>query len=116
MEKILNQILTEINSIKNTQVRIESGISSLNERLLQLYEGQNYLDAALNKQGQDIISIKKDVKNIKIELTYAWNYIKNSRGSMHGEELYILKRLNKSGTLPTDKETSYGKGDGHHDQ
>lgn len=88
MEKILNQILTEVKSIKVSQDRMESQITSLDER-------QTLFETTLKSQGQDILSIKKDVKDIKTELGYAWDDIKkiDSRLTIHDEELVILKRL-----------------------
>lgn len=88
MEKILNQILTEVKSIKVSQDRMESQITTLDER-------QTRFETTLKRQGQDILSIKKDVKDIKTELGYAWDDIKkiDSRLTIHDEELVILKRL-----------------------
>lgn len=74
MEKVLSQILTEL--------------QSLNQRASNIKNIQK-------KQGQDITAIKKDTKDIKNELSYVWDDIKklDSRLFTQGEELVILKRL-----------------------
>jgi DNA repair ATPase RecN len=55
MEKVLSQILTEL--------------QSLNQRASNIKNIQK-------KQGQDITAIKKDTKDIKNELSYVWDDIK----------------------------------------
>lgn len=74
MEKVLSQILTEL--------------QSLNQRASNIKNIQK-------KQGQDITAIKKDTKDIKNELSYVWDDIKklDSRLFTQGEELVNLKRL-----------------------
>ncbi|KGP76222.1 hypothetical protein JT05_06055 [Desulfosporosinus sp. Tol-M] len=67
MEQILTQILSELQALR---------------------EGQS-------RQGEDLSSLKKDVREIKTELRFVWEDIKklDSRLSAQGEELVILKRL-----------------------
>ncbi|KGP75189.1 hypothetical protein JT05_11960 [Desulfosporosinus sp. Tol-M] len=67
MEQILTQILSELQALR---------------------EGQS-------QQGEDLSSLKKDVREIKTELRFVWEDIKklDSRLSAQGEELVILKRL-----------------------
>lgn len=74
MEKVLSQILTELQSLNQRASNIEN---------------------IQKKQGQDITAIKKDTKDIKNELSYVWDDIKklDSRLFTQGEELVILKRL-----------------------
>ncbi|MCL6479478.1 MAG: hypothetical protein K6T65_13915 [Peptococcaceae bacterium] len=65
------------------------------QQLQSLAETQTRFESALNQQGQDIASIKKDIKDIKSELGYVWDDIKkiDNRLTAQGEELVILKRL-----------------------
>lgn len=74
MEKILEKILAELQSLHDGQVRME---------------------AMQQKQGQDIAVLRNDVSEIKNELKYVWEDIKklDSRLSAQDEELVILKRL-----------------------
>lgn len=74
MEKVLSQILTELQSLNQRASNIEN---------------------IQKKQGQDITAIKKDTKDIKNELSYVWDDIKklDSRLFTQGEELVNLKRL-----------------------
>ena len=67
MDQILAQILSELQALR---------------------EGQS-------RQGEDLASLKKDVREIKLELRFVWEDVKklDNRLTAQGEELGILKRL-----------------------
>jgi len=67
MDQILAQILSELQALR---------------------EGQS-------RQGEDLASLKKDVREIKLDLRFVWEDVKklDNRLTAQGEELGILKRL-----------------------
>jgi uncharacterized coiled-coil protein SlyX len=80
-EKFQELVLQQLKSLTEGQSRLEDRMSRL--------------EATQQKQGHDILTIKKDVKELKSEVRYVWDDIKklDTRLTAQGEELVIMKRL-----------------------
>ena len=95
MEQILQQILTELQNLREGQDRIEATQQKHSQELAKQGEELTGLRAEVQKQGEELTGLRTDVADIKTELRYVWEDIKriDKRLSTHDEELVILKRL-----------------------
>ena len=88
MEEILKQILSELNSLKEGQTKIEQGQEQLVQGQKQLEQGQKRLE-----QGQK--RLEQGQEDIRSELRYIWDDIKkiDARLTKQEEETNFLKRM-----------------------
>lgn len=88
MEKILNQILSEITGLKEGQARLETRLDSVDSRL-------DSVDSRLDKVELRLDNLEKGQQQIQKELRGVWDDILriDKRISAHDEELEVLKRL-----------------------